>query len=70
MICYKDMSFCSAAGKCKNSVNCPFHFDRMQQAKADLWAIECNFLDSEGHPAPPVAYIDFSKKCLMYEEKL
>lgn len=67
--CYRDMTFCSAAEHCKNSVGCYRHFDRLSRAKADLWAIQMGLLDEDNNPAPPVAYSDFSKSCISYEVK-
>lgn len=69
MICYKDMTFCSAAPRCKNSMGCFRHFDRTTRARADVWAISMGMVDEEGNPAPWVAYSDFSSRCESYEVK-
>lgn len=69
MICFRDMTFCSAAKQCENAIGCFRHFDRLNEAKANLWAIQMNMLDEDNNPAPRVAYSDFSKSCLSYKEK-
>jgi hypothetical protein len=69
MICYRDMTFCSAAPQCKNSVGCYRHFDKLTRAKADIWAIQMGMVDDEGNPAPWVAYSDFSPRCESYSPK-
>ena len=68
MICYRDMTFCSAAPQCKNSVGCYRHFDKLTRAKADIWAIQMGMVDDEGNPAPLVAYSDFSPRCESYAQ--
>lgn len=68
MLCYRDMSFCSAAPQCKNAESCHRYFDRHTRAKADLWAISMGMFHGD-EPAPLVAYVDFSKSCPSYEVK-
>lgn len=68
MICYRDMTFCSAAPQCKNSVGCYRHFDKLNRAKADIWAVQMGMVDEEGNPAPWVAYSDFSSRCESYAQ--
>ena len=68
MISYRDMTFCSAAPQCKNSVGCYRHFDKLNRAKADVWAIQMGMVDDEGNPAPLVAYSDFSPRCESYAQ--
>jgi hypothetical protein len=70
MICYRDMTFCSVAPQCKNSVGCYRHFDKLNRAKADVWAVQLGMVDEEGNPAPWVAYSDFSPRCESYEVKV
>lgn len=69
VVCYRDMTFCSAAPQCKNSVGCYRHFDKLNRAKANVWAIQIGMVDNEGNPAPHVAYSDFSLRCESYEVK-
>lgn len=69
MISYRDMTFCSAAKTCKNAVGCHRHFDKATRARADVWAVQMNMLDEDGKPGPWVAWSDFSKSCISYEEK-
>lgn len=68
-LCYMDMTFCSAASHCKNSVGCFRHFHKRLRASADKWAIDMGMVDEEGKPAPWVAYSDFSSRCESYEPK-
>lgn len=68
-LCYKDMTFCSAAHNCKNSIGCYRHFDKATRARADVWATSMGMVDEEGNPAPWVAYSDFSSRCESYEPK-
>lgn len=69
MICYRDMTFCSAAPNCKNSVGCYRHFDKLHKTRADLWAMQMGMVDKDNSPAPLVAYSDFSIRCEAYEVK-
>ncbi len=57
MICFRDMTFCSA--KCKNA-ECDRQFDAKQKAAAEKWWEGCD-------GSPPVAFTDFSPKCEEYK---
>ncbi len=57
MICYKDMTFCSA--QCRNH-NCPRNFtDELHQQAREWW--------SHDPDHAPVAFSDFSEGCKDYE---
>lgn len=57
MICYKDMTFCSA--ECRN-YNCPRNYtDDIHQAAREWWGGD--------HDDMPVAFSDFSDTCEEYE---
>ena len=55
MICFRDMTFCSA--KCAN-LDCERQFGSAEQKAAEKWW---------GNSKPPVALLDFSKTCPVYE---
>lgn len=69
MICYRDMTFCSVAPKCKNRIGCYRHFDAVQRTRAEGWAISMGMVE-DGEPSPLVAYSDFSKSCTSYEPEM
>jgi hypothetical protein len=57
MLCYRDMTFCSAS--CANK-ECRRQFTAEDRLKAELWWRGC-----EG--GPPVAFADFSANCEAYQ---
>lgn len=57
MICYKDMTFCSAA--CA-TITCRRNWNAERQAAADAWW---------GKPGAPVAFSDFSDTCQDFQPK-
>jgi hypothetical protein len=68
MVCYRDMTFCSAGDHCKSANICFRFFSKEVSIKADMWAIQMGMLDKEdGTPAPWVAWADFSERCEAYE---
>lgn len=52
MLCYRDMTFCSAAERC-GTPNCDRRFTAEEEAQARAW------WGSESN-GPPVAFADFS----------
>lgn len=56
MICYRDMTFCSAQCATKD---CKRQFDAAQKAAAKKWW---------GGDGAPVAFSDFSNTCPLYEK--
>ena len=62
MICYKDMTFCSAAPMCKNREGCFRYLTPEDKERADAWAGVL--------PVTPIAFADFSDTCPKYEEEL
>jgi hypothetical protein len=69
MMCYKDMSFCSAAPRCENAPGCWRNFDHIEKERANAWALDCGMVGDKGSPAPLVAYMDFSLTCPQYISK-
>lgn len=59
MMCYKDMSFCSA--RCRN-MQCPRQYTEAQKAGARKWW-------GDRPNGPPVAFMDFSEGCEEYQPK-
>lgn len=55
MICFEDMTFCSAA--CKTT-ECRRHWSDAKRLDANLWW---------GKDGAPVAFSDFSDRCIAYD---
>jgi hypothetical protein len=60
MICFRDMSFCSDADRCKNREGCLFHFSDEQKRGARMWW---------GSDDAPVAFMSMANDCEMFLEK-
>lgn len=58
MLCFRDMTFCSAMERCATT-NCFRRFDDAQKAAADKWW---------GKEGAPVAFSDFSPSCSAFVE--
>lgn len=61
MICFRDMTFCSAAERCDNRSECGRHYDSEARAQAAEWWEGFKSKD----PAP-IAFSDFSSICATY----
>lgn len=57
MLCYRDMTFCSADCATKN---CPRQFTDKERERSKLWW-------GDGPGEVPVAFSDFSEHCEMYQ---
>ncbi len=60
-MCFRDMTFCSDAEQCSNSLGCHRHYDIHQETAAKAWA--------KGLPCVPVMFGSFKDTCLLYREK-
>lgn len=57
MICFRDMSFCSASDHCLTT-DCPRHFGEDDKKAAEKWW---------GGPDAPIAIMDFQTGCKEYK---